>query len=89
MGVLKKKMKICYLKLYLHLQELYCKNLRVLHAVACARTTFFKFSIQLTPKFFFLPTTNISPDACFRFFTYFLLPANCLQFSWELFLGKL
>ena len=36
-------MKICYLKLYLHLQEFCCKNLRVLHAVACARTTFFKF----------------------------------------------
>ena len=37
-------MKICYLKLYLHLQEFYCKNLRVLHAVACARATFLNFA---------------------------------------------
>ena len=37
MAVLKK------ILLYLHLYRFYCKNLRALHAAACARTTFLNF----------------------------------------------
>ena len=58
-----------FCKLYLHLYGFYCKNLRALHAAACARTTFLNFLYI----YFILPTKNISPDACFRFFIY--LPA--------------
>ena len=47
---------------------------------------FFKFSIHLSLKFFILPTKNISPDACFRFFIY--LPAIFLGVSpWKI-VGK-
>ena len=53
----------------LHLYGFYCKNLRALHAAACARTTFLNFLYI----YFILPTKNISPDACFRVFIY--LPA--------------
>ena len=58
-----------FCKLYLHLYGFYCKNLRALHAAARARTTFLNFLYI----YFILPTKNISPDACFRFFIY--LPA--------------
>ena len=77
MAVLKK------ILLYLHLYRFYCKNLRALHAAACARTTFLNFLYICLWNFLSCQLKIFLQMLALDF------PYICLQFSWELVLGKL
>ena len=69
--------------LYLHLYRFYCKNLRALHAAACARTTFLNFLYICLWNFLSCQLKIFLQMLALDF------PYICLQFSWELVLGKL